>query len=120
MRATYRPMLAERIQETAERLTPLRALRDTLTTAVAHLDTLPDREEPCDASCALLNGPRRQLRLVTQSATTGAAPVACTLNGTDYTDYTERIAAPLLADFRAAFSATCNPGVAISRRLCDG
>ncbi|GAA1873734.1 MerR family transcriptional regulator [Myceligenerans crystallogenes] len=86
VRAAYRPMLADRVQQTAERLTALRGLQDTLSAAIAHLDALPDRDAPCDASCAFLDRPRRRLPLATPPASAGDAPVACTLKGTDYAE----------------------------------
>ena len=79
VRAAYRPMLTERIHETSERLTALNALRDTLVAAAEHLDALPDRDAPCDANCAFLDQPRRELPLTVVDP----APVACTLGAGD-------------------------------------
>ncbi|MEU4360396.1 MerR family transcriptional regulator [Promicromonospora sp. NPDC023987] len=80
VRSTYRPMLAERIQQTTQRLTALQGLHETLTAAIDYLDALPDRDAPCDASCAFLDPPRRPLPLVEATP----APVACTLGAGDY------------------------------------
>lgn len=82
VRAAYRPMLAERVRETTERLTALRGLHDTLIAAVAHLDALPDRDTLCDASCVFLDQPRRQLPVVAAER----AAVACALEGGDFTE----------------------------------
>jgi MerR family transcriptional regulator, copper efflux regulator len=74
-------MLVERAGQVGERIVALQSLRATLQTAIDRLDGLPDRDEPCDAECTVLDRPRRDL----PPAGSGSKPVACTLNGGDYT-----------------------------------
>jgi DNA-binding transcriptional MerR regulator len=79
VRAKYRPMLVERSAQVNERLIALEALRSTLSMAVARLDALPDRDEPCDAGCTFLDRARRE-----RPITSATAPIACSLNAADY------------------------------------
>lgn len=76
VRGRYRPILAGRAAEVGHRIASLDARRDTLTRAVARLDALPDRDQPCDAGCAFLG-----------AKTTAPSLVVCTLEaGSDYAD----------------------------------
>jgi MerR family copper efflux transcriptional regulator len=81
VRAKYRPMLTERAAQVDERRVALDALGTTLATAIARLDALPDRDEPCDANCTFLDRARPTLPVVR----TGPAPIACSLGSGDYT-----------------------------------
>ncbi|WAL49784.1 MerR family DNA-binding protein [Rhodococcus pyridinivorans] len=48
VRAQLRPKMAAHLNETATRTAELTALSATLSKALAQLDDLPDRAEPCD------------------------------------------------------------------------
>ncbi|MFC7403883.1 MerR family transcriptional regulator [Georgenia alba] len=80
VRAKYRPMLIEHAARVDERIVSLQALRSTLATAVQRLDTLPDRDEPCDAACTFLDRAEPALPVVSEPRTA----IACSLDGDDY------------------------------------
>ncbi|MFD2794508.1 MerR family transcriptional regulator [Promicromonospora vindobonensis] len=93
VRARYRPLLAQRAGQVAERLVALEGLRATLATAIERLDALPDRDGPCETACTFLDqesatitDPIRLLPAVGPEPT----PIACTLGAGDYA---ERVAA---------------------------
>ncbi|CPT31592.1 MerR family transcriptional regulator [Mycobacteroides abscessus subsp. abscessus] len=60
VRTRLRPMMTARLDEVTSRIGELRAFADVLTDALDHLDALPDRATPCDASCSFLKSPARQ------------------------------------------------------------
>lgn len=57
VRRRLRPMMATRLDEVTTRTTDLQLFADSLRTALAHLDALPDRTSPCDAACTFLLTP---------------------------------------------------------------
>lgn len=74
VKAGLRPRLANRLAEAETRATETAHFATTLRRALAHLDSLPDRPDPCDPSCGLLP--------VTQDD----VPVACSLDAADTAD----------------------------------
>lgn len=77
VKADLRPRLANRLAEADRRAAALAAFSSMLRGALSHLDTLPDRAEPCDAQCTSLldSGPAPV-----------PVPVACTLPAGDMGD----------------------------------
>lgn len=100
VRARYRPLLAQRAGQVADRLVALEGLRTTLTTAIERLDALPDRDGPCETACTFLGNPDADHPVIDSRPITNdvgsllpmadATLVACTLGAGDYS---ERIAA---------------------------
>jgi DNA-binding transcriptional MerR regulator len=84
VRAKYRPMLAERVAQVAERRAALGDLRATLATAVERLDTLPDHDGPCDDGCTSLAGVDPSLPVRLPAGLAEPAPIACSLGSGDY------------------------------------
>lgn len=80
VRATYRPMLIEHSAQVDERIAALEALRTKLAAALERLDALPNRSGPCDATCSFLDRNDSDLPLATETTT----PIACSLDGSDY------------------------------------
>lgn len=77
MKAQLRPMLQSRLAQADDGITELRALEESLRTALRRLDELPDRSEDCDPDCAFLtDGPTRE----PVSAPVPVA-IACSLEG---------------------------------------
>ena len=93
VRTKYRPLLVERAAQVDERRVALDALRATLATAVERLDSLPERDEPCDDDCTGLatvssspSAAGTRGTLVPPTAVTAEpAPIACSLGSGDYT-----------------------------------
>ncbi|MEY9928016.1 MerR family copper efflux transcriptional regulator [Catenulispora sp. GP43] len=95
VKADLRPRIAHRLDEAELRVAELAAFTTTLRGALAHLDALPDRDEPCDPLCAFLApapaaAPTTSVPvpLFTDRHAAHAeaerwreAPVACTLSG---------------------------------------
>ena len=54
VKARLRPRLDEHVARVEDTIAGLTALQDSLRSARAHLDELPDREQRCDPSCAFL------------------------------------------------------------------
>jgi len=104
VKASLRPRIAARLAEAEQRAAELAAFTSSLHSALAHLDTLPDRATPCDPECGFLSHPapatlgRGTAGTVLSPDRKAAgqpaerwrsAPVACSLTGDDIT---ERIA----------------------------
>lgn len=53
-----RPAIQTRIEQAEAGIAELVRLREDLVTARDRLDELPDRDQPCDPSCAFLHGDR--------------------------------------------------------------
>lgn len=79
VKADLRPRLANRLAEAEQRAAELATFSSTLRGALSHLDTLPDRAEPCDAQCTSLLDPD-------PDSTPTPVPVACTLTASDMGD----------------------------------
>lgn len=104
VRDELRPMVAAQVSAAEQRILDLRAFRDRLTAALAHLADLPARDGPCDPACAFLDDlpdPRPALALGRRTPAPPAPPepsgdtsadspaIACSLDGDGYA---ERIA----------------------------
>lgn len=95
VKADLRPRIAARLAEAEQRTAELAAFSAVLAGALAHLDALPDRAEPCDPDCAFLAPARGakvsgavEVRLSADRSAAQAeaerwraAPVACALPG---------------------------------------
>ncbi|WP_282696189.1 MerR family transcriptional regulator [Streptomyces sp. CC208A] len=94
VKADLRPRIAARLAEAEVRAAELAAFTASLHTALAHLDALPDRAEPCDPGCGFLapSSPAgaRPVDVVLSPSRQAAeqdaerwrtAPVACSLTG---------------------------------------
>ncbi|OPF83737.1 MerR family transcriptional regulator [Streptomyces antioxidans] len=97
VKAALRPRIAARLTEAGTRAAGLAAFTASLRTALAHLDTLPDRVRPCDPECgfrpppapaapatprpAARPAPSRQTADTHGAKAWRAAPVACSLTG---------------------------------------
>lgn len=57
VRQRMRPMMLARLEGVTARIAELQHFADTLQSALAHLDSLPDRPTPCDAGCTFLQSP---------------------------------------------------------------
>lgn len=98
VRARYRPLLARRVGQVAERLVALEGLRATLSTAIERLDALPDRDGPCEKACTFLDHPSTDVPATAGSPIARnaagrlplvvAEPIACTLGAGDYAERT--------------------------------
>ncbi|MCX6464015.1 MAG: MerR family transcriptional regulator [Pseudonocardiales bacterium] len=101
VRDELRPMVAAQVSAAEERIQDLRAFRDRLTAALAHLADLPTRDGPCDPACAFLHDlpdPKPSPALQRQASAPAAAPelrghtgsaspaIACSLDGDGYAD----------------------------------
>ena len=75
VKADLRPRLANGLAEAEQRAAELAAFSSTLRGALSHLETLPDRAEPCDAQCTSL-----------LDSDPAPVPVACTLTASDLGD----------------------------------
>ncbi|WP_420880730.1 MerR family transcriptional regulator [Rhodococcus sp. (in: high G+C Gram-positive bacteria)] len=97
VRAQLRPKMAARLDEATTRTAELTAFTDTLRAALAQLDDLPDRAEPCDAGCGFL-APQPRSELVDRPfAPSHAAitvqtgpPIACSLGAADHEERVHR------------------------------
>ena len=56
VKADLRPRLANRLAEADRRAAGLAEFSSMVRDTLSHLDTLPDRAEPCDAQCTSLLG----------------------------------------------------------------
>ena len=100
VRTRYRPMLDQHAEHVQGRIDQLRVLQSVIAEARRHLNRLPDRETPCDASCSFLHQPpsaptkRPETPMIKIDA---PETIACSLDGDDYN---ERAAAwrSLIAD----------------------
>ncbi|UTM39938.1 MerR family transcriptional regulator (plasmid) [Rhodococcus pyridinivorans] len=97
VRAQLRPKMAARLDEAATRTAELAAFTDTLRHALAQLDDLPDRAEPCDAGCGFLAPQPRTQVVDPPFAAPGAAitvpvdpPIACSLDAADHGERVHR------------------------------
>ena len=54
VKADLRPRIAARLADAEQRTAELATFSDALRGALAHLDVLPDRAEPCDPKCVFL------------------------------------------------------------------
>jgi MerR family copper efflux transcriptional regulator len=96
VKADLRPRVANRLAEAEQRTAELAAFTSTLRGALAHLDALPDRDDPCGPQCAFLaSAPTpvevpavADVQLFTDRHAAHAeaerwrtAPVACSLTG---------------------------------------
>jgi DNA-binding transcriptional MerR regulator len=70
-----RRRVAGRLAQVTEQAAELRSFTIVLREALAHLDVLPDRDDPCDTDCETLTRGDAPARDV--------VPVACALTGTD-------------------------------------
>ena len=75
VKADLRPRLANRLAEADRRAAGLAEFSSMVRDTLSHLDTLPDRAEPCDAQCTSLLG-----------SGPAPVPVACTLAADDMGD----------------------------------
>ena len=111
VKADLRPRIATRLADAEQRIAELTAFTASLRTALAHLDSLPDRATPCDPECGFLSHRAGNGAGVAATTTSAAAvdvviapkwmvaetagerwresPVACSLTGEAMT---ERIA----------------------------
>ena len=97
VKADLRPRIAARLADAEQRTAELATFSDALRGALAHLDVLPDRAEPCDPKCVFLAptlgaevSSAVEVRLSADHAAAQAeaerwrtAPVACDLSGED-------------------------------------
>ncbi|MEY9856194.1 MerR family copper efflux transcriptional regulator [Catenulispora sp. GAS73] len=100
VKADLQPRIAHRLAETEQRAAELAAFSATLRGALAHLEALPDRDEPCGPQCGFLASAATPspghgstsvpVPLFTDRHAANAeverwrqAPVACTLSGAD-------------------------------------
>jgi MerR family copper efflux transcriptional regulator len=105
IRDELRPMVAAQIIAADERIADLRAFRDRLTGALAHLKVLPAKDGPCDPACAFLHefpdrapaptlDRRTSTRPPQQPGTGDAVPdspgIACSLDEDGYSDRIEQ------------------------------
>ncbi|GAA3655872.1 hypothetical protein GCM10022224_018780 [Nonomuraea antimicrobica] len=94
VKADLRPRVQERLADAQVRAGELAAFTGFLSTALAHLDALPDRDAWCDPQCAFLAPPGvddasrpanvplpSPLRLEPGGERWRTAPVACSLTG---------------------------------------
>ncbi|SDR85114.1 MerR family transcriptional regulator [Microlunatus soli] len=88
IRTRYRPLLAQHAEQVQERIDQLRDLQAMITGAQQHLDTIPDRDAPCDADCSFLNDPPTTPTATEPFMITIDPPVdiACTLDGDGYAE----------------------------------
>ncbi|MFD6881832.1 MerR family transcriptional regulator [Rhodococcus sp. NPDC060084] len=91
VRARLRPKTAARLDDTDARTAELIAFADTLRRALSWLDDMPERAEPCDATC-VVHAPDTRSRAhhlpLTPSRVAdnggSATPIACSLGGADH------------------------------------
>jgi len=96
VKADLQPRIANRLAEAERRAAELAAFTATLRGALDHLDSLPDRDEPCDPKCAFISPPTSPAAASTsvavplftdhqaaraESERWRDAPVACILSG---------------------------------------
>ena len=92
VKADLQPRIAHRLAETERRAAEVAAFSTTLRAALAHLEALPDRDEPCGPQCGFLAStapastsvpvPFTDQRAADAEAEGWRqAPVACTLSG---------------------------------------
>lgn len=82
VKAQLRLMLTERIEQTHGSIRELTELVADLEIGLVRLDSLPDREHRCDASCELLpDGPSEHT--VPTRTESAASVIACSLSGPD-------------------------------------
>jgi DNA-binding transcriptional MerR regulator len=79
VKADLRPRISARLTEAEQRAAELAVFADSLRTALAHLDALPDRSTPCDPECGLLIMPAPTAGQ--QIERWRSEPVVCSLAG---------------------------------------
>ena len=99
VKADLRPRIAARLADAEQRTAELATFSDALRGALAHLDVLPDRAEPCDPKCVFLaptlgaevssavevrlSADRSAARAEAEAERWRTAPVACDLSDQD-------------------------------------
>lgn len=80
VKADLRPRIAARLAGAEARMAESAAFAATLRGALAQVDALPDRDQPCDAQCGFL-APAPSPSAEANAERWRTAPVACTLSG---------------------------------------
>ncbi|CDR17988.1 MerR family transcriptional regulator [Streptomyces iranensis] len=93
VKADLEPRITARLDDAQQRIAELSSLTASLHAVLEHLETLPDRDQPCDRHCGFLNSPRPAATAVEEALEASrqvpeqeterwrGAPVACSLTG---------------------------------------
>lgn len=81
VRADLRPRVLARLADAEERQAELAAFADSLRRSLAQLDTLPDRETPCDPACGFLDAGPSAAPALPAPPPAPAPAAACSLTG---------------------------------------